>query len=180
VEISRSEEAVRNYHRLHCQTRRRHGLPPQPYSFFRNIHRYVMSGEQGVVVTGWHENRAVAAAVFFHQASEALYKFGASDETRQHLRANNLVMWAGIEHFARQGCRTLCFGRTSLTNEGLRHYKLGWGTDEREHKYFKYDFRANAFLHDSDRAVGWYNPVFRALPVFVSRWIGAVLYRHWS
>ncbi|MGF2076146.1 hypothetical protein, partial [Enterococcus casseliflavus] len=28
---------VAEFYRLHVATRRRHGLPPQPFSFFRNI-----------------------------------------------------------------------------------------------------------------------------------------------
>jgi lipid II:glycine glycyltransferase (peptidoglycan interpeptide bridge formation enzyme) len=180
VEISRAEEAVRDYYSLHCRTRRKHGLPPQPYDFFRAIHQHVLAPGRGVVITARHQGRAIAAAIFFHQRGRAIYKFGASDESRQDLRGNNLVMWAGIEHFALQGCQDLCFGRTSAANEGLRRYKLGWGTEERELNYYKYDFRANAFVQDLDRAAGWHNHVFRVLPGFLSKWIGAALYRHWA
>ena len=177
VEHSSAEEAVRVYYSLHCQTRRKHGLPPQPYDFFRAIHRHVLAPGRGVVITARHQGRAIASAVFFHQGGRAIYKFGASDESAQDLRGNNLVMWSGIEHFALQGCQDFSFGRTSASNEGLRRYKLGWGAEESELKYYKYDFRVNSFVQDVDRAAGWHNHVFRVLPGFLSKWMGAALYR---
>ena len=103
----------------------------------------------------------MAAAVFLHQGRQALYKFGASDYGFQHLRPNNLVMWEGIRQCAARGCGRLHFGRTSLANEGLRRFKLGFGAREEEIKYCKYDFRAGRFVTDVDRAEGWFNRVFR-------------------
>lgn len=178
AEISQQEEAIRTYYELHCRTRKKHGLPPQPYAFFQNIHRHVISRDQGMVIVARHERRPVAAGIFFHHGSGAHYKFGAADESSQHFRANNLVMWTAIEHFALRGCQYLCFGRTSLANAGLRRYKLGWGAEERELKYYRYDYRANAFVAGMDRAAGWHNRIFRACPVFLLRWAGAMLYRH--
>ena len=35
VKLERSEPAMRDFYRLHALTRRRHGLPPQPYRFFQ-------------------------------------------------------------------------------------------------------------------------------------------------
>jgi len=42
VEVRRSTslESVRAYYRLHCMTRRTHGLPPQPWRFFQAIYKY--------------------------------------------------------------------------------------------------------------------------------------------
>ncbi len=43
VRLSDSEAAMRDFYRLHTRTRRRHGLPPQPFSFFANIHSEVIT-----------------------------------------------------------------------------------------------------------------------------------------
>src|SRR4030095_10554900 len=42
VESGASLESLRQFHRLYCLTRQRHGLPPQPFSFFEAIHRHVL------------------------------------------------------------------------------------------------------------------------------------------
>jgi lipid II:glycine glycyltransferase (peptidoglycan interpeptide bridge formation enzyme) len=122
--------------------------------------------------------RAIAGSIFFHAGQQAIYKFGASDEAMLELRGNDLVMWAGIKYYASRGFRTLHLGRTSLTHEGLRRFKLGWGAREHSIEYFKYDLRQSAFIRDRDQAFGWYNRVFAALPLSLSRFLGAVLYRH--
>jgi lipid II:glycine glycyltransferase (peptidoglycan interpeptide bridge formation enzyme) len=110
--------------------------------------------------------------------NKAIYKFGASDTAYQDLRGNNLVMWEAIKRCARDGCESADFGRTSVTNEGLRRFKLGWGATERTIEYFKYDLRKRSFVTDSDKASGWHNLVFRSMPPFVSRLAGTFLYKH--
>jgi hypothetical protein len=180
VQISDTLPAMRGFYALFCQTRRKHGLPPQPFHFFQNIHERVLSKKLGVIVTARMGGRAIAAAVYFGLGGRAIYKYGASDETFQHLRGNNLVMWEAIKWHARQGFKTLHLGRTSLGNEGLRRFKLGWGAAEQPIEYVKYDLRHDRFLTDSDESAGWHNRLFNHLPIFLSRMIGAGLYRHWA
>lgn len=178
IESSTDEAAMRTYYALHCVTRKEHGLPPQPLAFFLNIQKHLLSQNQGMVVTARREGRAVASAVYLHRGSAAMYKFGASDAEGQELRANNLVMWEAIQRFAREGKAVLDFGRTSISNEGLRRYKLGWGTLETRAHYHRYDLRSDTFVQAGDDALGWHNRVFRAMPAPLSRWAGSVLYRH--
>jgi hypothetical protein len=172
--------SVHTYYALHCQTRRRHGLPPQPFRFFSNLQRYMLQPGLGFVAIARLENKPVAAAVFLHQGRHAIYKFGASDYGFQHLRPNNLLMWEGIRRCAALGCSSLHFGRTSVGNEGLRRFKLGFGAREEEIKYFKYDFSAGRFVTDVDRAEGWINRVFGWLPPPLLRLAGELLYPHIS
>lgn len=178
VEFSQTLRATSEYYALHCQTRKEHGLPPQPFDFFRRVHEHVLAKNLGVVVTARLEDRPVAAAIFFHHGSSAIYKFGASDKAGLDARANNLVMWEAIQWLAAKGVKELRFGRTSVQNEGLRRYKLGWGAEEYAINYYKYDFRANAVVPMKDEATGWHNALFRALPSALSRGAGKVLYRH--
>jgi hypothetical protein len=178
LEFSQDMEAVRDFFGLLCKTRKRHGMPVQPFRFFESIHRHVLMQNQGWVVLARHGHVPVAGAVFFHLGKAALYKFGASDETFQNLRANNLVMWEAIKWYARRGFRTLDFGRTSQNNEGLRRFKLGWGARERRIDYFRYDRRAAGFVTVRDQSSGWHNRIFRILPTSLSRLVGAAAYRH--
>jgi hypothetical protein len=89
-------------------------------------------------------------------------------------------MWEAIKWYSRLGHKSLNFGRTSISNEGLRRFKLGFGTEEYRIDYLKYDFARNAFAADRDRVFGWYNRVFRCMPIPLSRIIGSVLYQHLS
>lgn len=180
TEFCNSVESVRTYYALHCQTRRRHGVPPQPFGFFENLQRHVIASGRGFVIVVRFENRPVAAAVFLHEGRHALYKFGASELEYQHLRPNNLLMWQAIKHYANNGFMDLHLGRTSLTNEGLRRFKLGFGAEEERIEYTKHELRRDAFLTDVDRASGPLNNVFRRLPPSVLCLAGRLLYPHLS
>lgn len=180
IEISDSLQAVKDFYRLHGQTRRRHGVPPQPFQFFQNVYREILAKGNGIVALAKFQGAAVAAAVYFHLGRKAVYKYSASDKAAQQLRPNNLLMWEAIRWYAQAGCAEMHFGRTSLSNEGLRLYKRGFGTREEELHYIRYDFRKSSFLSGSEPAPGWPNRVCSLLPVPVLRLAGGLLYRHIS
>jgi lipid II:glycine glycyltransferase (peptidoglycan interpeptide bridge formation enzyme) len=103
VKISDQPESIEQFFSLNSVTRKRHGLPPQPLSFFRNVLELVIMKGYGFVVLGFHEGKAIAASVFFHFGKKAVYKYGASDLEYQSLRANNLVMWEAIKWYSQNG-----------------------------------------------------------------------------
>ena len=178
VEFAQSPEAIRDFFDLFCLTRQRHGVPPQPFSFFANIQRHVLAQNQGWIVLARHGKIPVAGAIFLHFRKSVLYKFGASNEAYQHLRANNLVMWEAIRRYSREGYTIFDFGRTDLGHEGLRKFKLGWGTQERSLKYVSYEPDSDSFAVNRDRRSDLLNRIFRSTPLFLSRLIGFLLYKH--
>jgi hypothetical protein len=180
IEFRDTSESMRSFYALHCLTRRRHGLPPQPFRFFENIARHVIHAGRGLVAVVHLKRGPVAAAVFFHQGRQAYYKFGASDYRFQEFRPNNLLMWAAMTRYAAQGCSSLDLGRTSLANEGLRRFKLSLGAREERIDYFKYNLWRRRFVTDIDRAEGWAKHVFRCFPAGLLRLAGRVLYPHLS
>jgi len=178
IEFGSGLEAMRVFYGLHCKTRRRHGLPPQPLGFFDNIARHVVSKGAGSLLIARAANRPVAAAVFFHHGAEAIYKFAASDYAFQHLRANTLLLWTAIKHYAANGFLCLDLGRTSLANEGLRRFKAGFGARQRFIEYCRYDFSKGAFVKTYDRSESPINRLFRCLPGPLLRLAGEMLYPH--
>ena len=180
IQFDSRPEAISQYYALHCMTRRKHGVPPQPARFFINIGRYVLGAGRGFVGFALWQSKPIAAAVYFHYGQQAFYKFGASDYRFQHLRPNNLLMWEAMKHCASLGCTSLHLGRTSLVNDGLRRFKESFGAQEETLSYAKYDFKRAAFVQDVDRAQGPLNQLFRCLPPALFRLAGALLYPHLS
>jgi lipid II:glycine glycyltransferase (peptidoglycan interpeptide bridge formation enzyme) len=178
VDFSHSIEALRSFYELHCKTRGKHGLPPQPFSFFQQIFDHVLSRGLGFVATARSEKKPVASAVFFSFRDKAIYKYGASDEQFQHLRGNNLLFWEVIKAFCRNGVTQLHMGRSSIGAEGLRRFKLGWGCAEETVNYWKYDLRKESYVVEKDQSIGWHNSVFSMMPSLFSRCCGQLLYRH--
>jgi len=178
IEFGTDSEAMAGFYFLHCLTRRRHGLPPQPFRFFENIGRHVLARDHGAVVTAFCGAKRIAAAVFFHNGREAVFKFGASDYSFQRLRPNNLLIWEAIRHYAGNGFSVLHLGRTSLANGGLRRFKRGFGAEEELIEYYKYDLRKRSFVCGFDYSVGPVGSIFKWLTLTALRMSGLLLYPH--
>ena len=178
AEILNSVESIKEFYRLNCMTRKQHGLPPQPFSFFKKIYEHVVSRNLGFAILASYQDKPIAGGVFFHFGEKAVYKYGASDLQYQHLRANNLVMWEAIKWCCQNGYKSFCFGRTEPENQGLIQLKSGWGTTEQQINYYRYDFRKEGFVNSQSKVTGFYNKIFRKIPIPLLRTIGSIFYKH--
>jgi lipid II:glycine glycyltransferase (peptidoglycan interpeptide bridge formation enzyme) len=178
VKISDSLDSVKDFYRLNCVTRKRHGLPPQPFYFFENIYNHIISQNKGIVGLASYQKNIIAGAIYFHFGEKAVYKYGAWDRTHQQLRPNNLIMWRAIEWYARNGYRYLSFGRTELEDQGLIQFKSGWGTTEEQINYYRYDLKKGSFVSGSSKVTGFHNKIFRNIPIPILKKVGSILYKH--
>lgn len=178
VTVSSAEADLEAFYSLFCRTRRRHGTPPPPAAFFQRLRQLLLVSGHGVIVLARTGSRPVAGAVYLHSGAVVHYKYGASDERDQQLRANNLVMHHAIGWHAQRGFRQLDFGRTSLGNDGLRRFKLGWGPLETRLDYLRFTLPSGLPVSAPDRAGGWQTSFFRLLPLGVNRLLGRWLYPH--
>jgi lipid II:glycine glycyltransferase (peptidoglycan interpeptide bridge formation enzyme) len=178
VRFATDMDSLRDYYQLHCRTRTRLGSPPQPFRFFASICEHILQQGHGFIALAMHQDRPVSGAVFFEFNGKAIYKFSASDERLQELRGANLVIWRAIEKLSASGARELNFGRTSLANNGLRRFKLNWGAGESAIARIRYCFETQSTTLVRDLANGVHARLFAALPICVSRWIGALAYPH--
>jgi Acetyltransferase (GNAT) domain len=178
VRIESGGDAMAKFYKLHVRTRRKHGVPPQPQSFFTNIQRHLLDTHHGFIVLVENQERPLAAAMFFRFGRHAIYKFGASDERWQKLRPNNLAMSEGIKCLAETGAETLHFGRTAKENEGLRRFKLSWGATEEEIRYARFEMGSGSWNEAHPAGSGLHKHVFRALPASLNRLAGAMIYPH--
>ena len=178
VQVVSSREAVLRFYWLHILTQKRQGLPPMPLSYFLRIYDSIIEPGLGFVVLVEKKARPVAAAVFFSYGKRAIYKSAASDKTFQDLRPNNLVLWEGIKSLKRRGVDTLHLGATSMEGEGLRRFKLSWGSEEEVTRWFRFDMARGAWVNPRPPRSGFHKRIFRRLPLVLNRIAGAMIYPH--
>jgi CelD/BcsL family acetyltransferase involved in cellulose biosynthesis len=176
--LTTSLEAMRGYYALHCLTRSKHGVPPQPFSFFRNIVEHLFQTGHGFIMEARHEDKLIAAGIFLHHERTAIYKFGASDLAQLNLRGNDLVMWEAILWFAAHGFTGFSMGRSAAANEGLRRFKRGFGTREQAIRYYRYDLRQSKFLAGREEKETWANRMLQLTPLPLFKMMGQTLYPH--
>src|ERR1039457_4417887 len=58
VTVSRSLETMKVFYSLQCKTRRKHGLPPQPFAFFQNIFEHILSKNLGMIAIASCQQRS--------------------------------------------------------------------------------------------------------------------------
>ena len=176
--VRSSSDAMDQFYNLHVRTRHKHGVPPQPRAFFASIQKNIINAGLGFIVVVERAEDALAAAMFFRAGNHAVYKFGASDQRAQELRPNNLAMFEAVKFLADAGARSLHFGRTDMTNEGLRRFKLSWGASEEQISYGKFNILADNWVGSRNHRPTFHNRIFRSLPVSVNRLAGSLLYPH--
>jgi len=179
IRIDRTGETLEEFYRLNCLTRKRHGLPPQPYAFFNSTKKHLFSNGFAIILSAIFEGRTIAAAVFFHFGKQALFKYGASDTRYQNVRPNNLILWEAVQWYRAMGYETLNLGRTEFNNPGLLRFKRAWGARESSLNYLHYDLKAKAFLASPPASSGGLRTkCLTRTPVLLLRLAGKLLYRH--
>ena len=180
IKFETSLEALKEFYRLQVMTRKRHGLPPQPFKFFKAIYENIITKNLGVIVSAYFANKIVASAIYFNFNKNAVFKFGASDEKYHNLRPNNLIMWEAIIWHKEKGSYNLNLGRTEQKNDGLLNYKRLWGAKERLLKYYRFDFRPNAFVKKKSYTSSFPLLASSLCPDFLRKLIGILFYRYFG
>jgi Acetyltransferase (GNAT) domain len=176
-----SLDAMDIFYSLHCRTRRRHGLPPQPRRFFHLIHKYLIGPGSGFISLARFKSKWIAGSVFLRFGPHAVYKFGASDPSFQHVRANNLVMWQSIRRLQKDCVSRLSLGRSESNDDGLLQFKRGWGGEEVRLSYYRIGLLKRPVASNAQGASvssGFPQKVMQRLPIPVLRLVGGLLYRH--
>jgi CelD/BcsL family acetyltransferase involved in cellulose biosynthesis len=169
-------DLVHTFYDLHVQTRRRQGVPVQPRRFFELLWERLIGPGHGFVLVAEIEGAPIAAGVFLSWNGTAIYKFGASDESKLRLRPNQLLMWHAIRRSCESGARTFDFGRSDLGNTGLRSFKSAWGAIEWPLVYSQ--FGGSSAYAGEGRAARALAPVIKRSPPWVCRGLGELLYKY--
>lgn len=179
VRVATTREDMKRFYVLNIRTRKKHGLIPQPWRFFENIHRHAICEGSGHLLLCEHKGEAIAGDLLLSFKDTMVSKFNASDPRFLHLRPNNLLLQSDIELGVSMGCTSLHLGRCEQDNEGLRRFKLAWGSREAPLSYYYYP---------PNRTGGWTTggaPLARRLlalfvrfaPLWALRQAGAALYK---
>jgi CelD/BcsL family acetyltransferase involved in cellulose biosynthesis len=176
--VVRREPDLRSAHsafwRLHCSTRRKHGVPVQPRAFFDAIWRLMIERDCGYVLSAYLDTRPVASAVFLEHGPTVVYKFSASEPDLVRLGGPSAVLWEGIRTACEQGRARMDLGRSEFGNDGLRFFKLGWDSEEAVLTYTYFGRGAPAKSRGTEGAAG---RIIRNSPIIVARTIGRIAYR---
>lgn len=171
-------EHVAEFYGLHLHTRRRQGVPIQPWKFFVHLKELLIDRGHGFLLLAYKDHQCIAGAIFLHWRDTFTYKFGASMEYSLKYRPNNLIMWTAIKYACEHGFRYFDMGRTDLENTGLRMFKSRWGV--KEMPLFYSSFKTKPRHTTEGRLTQYMHLVIQNSPAWVCRFTGELLYKHFG
>jgi hypothetical protein len=178
IEWGEKREHLNAFYRLHLHTRRRQGIPIQPWRFFSLLGNAIIEQGLGLVLLAYKDDECLAAAVFLHWQQTLTYKDGASSQDGLSLRPNNLIFWTAIRWGCENGYTWLDMGRTDFENTDVREFKDRWGSEEVPLTYST--LSATPLRPMNGKLMRVMQTVIRKSPVWVCRAAGELLYRHFG
>jgi hypothetical protein len=172
-----SGELVNDFYDLLVMTRKRHGLLPQPQSWFRNLMSDMSPNAEIRLVR--KAGNPIAAMLSLRHRGTVVYKYGCSDHRFHCLAGMPLLFWKMIEESKAEGAEQIDLGRSELDNSGLVRFKNRLGSVRTQLNYCRY---VQEGMQPSLAATA--SPAMRALstklPAILSTRAGAILYRHFG
>lgn len=179
---------LKGFYLLHLLTRKRLGLPSQPFLFFRNLwDNFGGSGDSGEMklLFAEYEGKQIGCLLLIGYRSAVApsgggtmyYKYGASDTKYFSLGFNPALFWRAILLAKEQGYSALDLGRASDADEaGLGVFKEHLGAEKRPLTYFS---TAMAYA-ESGKSGGasLAGKVIKLAPRWVSGLAGRLFYRY--
>jgi CelD/BcsL family acetyltransferase involved in cellulose biosynthesis len=179
VRLTTSEDDLKHFYGLHVTTRKKLGVLPQPYAFFKSLFRHVISLGLGFTVMAECDGKVIAGVIFLTHKDTIYYKFNASDEHYLQRRPNHLMIWEAIRYACANNYKYFDFGRCSPEEEGLRTFKSRWGTIEVPLPYYYYpEVRGFTTIPENSLRYRAMRLFSRIMPKFAFRRVGSLLYKH--
>jgi hypothetical protein len=176
----RSDPLLGAFYRLLVQTRQRHGMPPQPEKWFRNLIDHF--GEALKLRVAFRSTTAVAGILTLQHKNTLVYKYGCSDSNFHNLGAVQFLFWRAIMDAKRQGLQVFDLGRSDIDNQGLITFKDRWGSQQSTLTYTRVPAAGKAGAPVAFSRTNWRWNIPRAiishLPDRAVRAIGRLFYRH--
>ena len=170
-----SESLLDIFYRLQMLTRRRHQLPPQPKSWFRNL--IDCFGEALKIRVALKDGQPAASILTLCYKDTLVYKYGCSDSRFNNLGGMHLLLWRAIQDAKERGLRTFDLGRSDLDNSGLITFKDRWGANQSILTYVR--FPTELFQQGgTDWKLRILKRVFAHAPDSFLSAVGNILYRH--
>ena len=177
--MAESERDVQVFYDLHTAVRKKHGLPPHPYAFFRNMWTILYPKGLLLVPLLEYEGEVIAGAFTLRYRDMYHFEYSASRERHLNISPNQLLIWEIIKIACSEGATCLDFGRSSMLNHSLIEFKERWGAKRQALPYFYYP-KENRFGNESSIARRMLTSVNRLLPKPLLQLEGRLIYRHMS
>ncbi len=166
------------FYGLYVKTRLRHGVPPQPFAFFRNLYR-IMYPEHLDIYLAHYAEKPVGGLINLNFGETTNTAYIGSDITYRKLRIHQLLFWKSMENGCRQGFKKFDFLRTPKNSQSQRYFKQRWNAYEVDLNYLYYpEIKGTAATIEETAKYRLLTTVLKRSPTWLGVALGRLLYRH--
>lgn len=177
VEVGSSTDLLVDFYTLLTMTRRKHGAPVQPFSWFLNL--VDCFGDCVKVYVTRHNGKPAASIFTVTHKSTLVFKYGGSNTAYNRFGGTSPLMWTAIQDAKERELVEFDLGRSDMTNVGLIAFKDHLGARRVSLTYYRYTGR---------RSTGWieqWKPsvarlAYSLIPPTVQVSVGRGLYKHFA
>lgn len=164
------------FYDIYAKMRKEQGLPPQPFSFFKNMWNELYPLGNIDLIMAQYEGKIVAASWALKNSWLYSFEYLARAGRIDKLRCAYFLNWNGIKKAINDGIKIVSFARTSARNSGLDQYKRGWGTEVIPYYDLSYPCAQDKFREDKIiyKTVRKISPL---LPMPLFKALGEIIYR---
>lgn len=174
-EEGRSPTLLSHFYRLLLLTRRKHQIPPQPISWFRNLIDCL--GDSLTIRVAFKNGQPAASILTLFYNDCCVYKYGCSDARFNGAAATVQLFWRAITDAKARGAREFDMGRCAVDNKGLTTFKEHWSASRASLVYYR--FPATLHNHVSVRRhTKLAQHIFANAPDWILTTLGKLLYKH--
>jgi len=171
-----SEDLLEKFYRLFVITRRRHGLPPSPYSWFRNLVHSL--GKALEIRMALKDEHPIAAILTLRFRDIVYFKYGCSDTRFNRFGATPWLLWRAIAAAKSAGAVEFDLGRTEEDNPGLLAFKNHWVPQAKRLVYWVFPDPSRSFGSVHGWKLKMMMHVISCIPDSLLPITGNLLYRH--
>jgi hypothetical protein len=164
------------FYGLVVRTRRRQGLLPQPFRWFRNVVDCL--GPAVNIRIASKTGEAIAGLLTILNDKSITYKYGASDERFHNLGGMPYLFWLAIKDGIDRGFQEFDLGRSDATNAGLIAFKDHLGAFRSELSYWRSPVHADRQSGLQSFGLALLREAHAYIPEKCLTSLGALVYRH--
>lgn len=176
LKTGESETDLREIYRLNIITRKRLGLPPQPFKFFKILWDIFYPDKIRLLIAE-HQEKAIAGVILYIFKDRVSAEFTVTDWSYIKMNPVHFLYWEIIKWSHSSGYKVFDLGRTDTGNEGLMSFKNSWGMEMMDIPQYFFPERKTipikgSFIHKVAETI------FSKSPDFAAKILGDICYAH--
>jgi lipid II:glycine glycyltransferase (peptidoglycan interpeptide bridge formation enzyme) len=180
IQTAHDETELDEFYKIYVHSRKRLGLPPQPYNFFKLLWKTFLFSKRITLLLVRYEGQLLAGLIMLKFKGRCSCEYIGTSDGSKSFNSGHFIFWEAIKSAYSEGYKIFDFGRTGINNEGLMTYKSHWGTEAMDLPQFYYPKELCSSLNSSEESFSYnfIRKISKNVPDPIFQMMGNFLYRH--